>query len=194
MTVPAAVHAHPAPADHFHLVLGDFPAWLLVIGAGITAWVALLQFTRQTRQLERQQADKIAVLRRLGEAYPPNAGEFPAHVVDVANESQRPIRNVTALIEPEPGKHPYPPTQVVLTAVGQGGQRHERDRRDDSSIPLVRPRVIVTFTFPVTDQFTEPRVTVKFTDDAGLHWEIDEDLRLRNVGRRWWRRLRFATG
>jgi hypothetical protein len=177
-----------AYANHFHVALGDAPAWALVILAAITAAVALVQYTKQTRQLERQQADKVAVLARLGEAYPPAPGGFPAHVVDVANESQRPIRNVTAWIEPEPGKSQHPPTLVVLNAVGPNGQKVERDRRNDSSIPLVRPRVIATFTFPINDQIPDPRVTVYFTDDADLHWQIDHDLRLKPLAHRWRKR------
>jgi len=30
------------------------------------------------------------------------------------------------------------------------------------------------------------RATVRFTDDTGLHWEIDRDLRLRRRRRRDW--------
>jgi hypothetical protein len=77
------------------IALGDAPTWLAVIGAGITAWVALSQFARQTRQLERRQADEIDVVMVPSDVrlpgYPDMQHRPETWMVEVSNGSRRPV-------------------------------------------------------------------------------------------------------
>jgi hypothetical protein len=61
---------------------GDFPTWLVV--GGLTAVVAVRQFGRQTRQLERQQAEQIDVRRR--DDGPVQNGAPPRQAPDLYDE------------------------------------------------------------------------------------------------------------
>lgn len=77
------------------IALGDAPTWLAVIGAGIIAWVALSQFARQTRQLERRQADEIDVVMVPSDVrlpgYPDMQHRPETWMVEVSNGSRRPV-------------------------------------------------------------------------------------------------------
>jgi hypothetical protein len=136
--------------------------------------VALRQFGSQTRQLERQQADavEVEVLVEGGQLIPPPSDPHPLHVINVGNGSRRPIRNVTARIEPVPaanrewrnspmhGDTLPPPAQVQ----GVPGLLN------DSSIPLVRPAVTAKFVFPIEiGMCPDVRATVRFTDDVDYY-------------------------
>jgi hypothetical protein len=61
----------------------------------ITAWVALSQFARQTRQLERRQADEIDVVMVPSDVrlpgYPDMQHRPETWMVEVSNGSRRPV-------------------------------------------------------------------------------------------------------
>jgi hypothetical protein len=95
---------------------GDVPTWFAVIAASAAALVALRQLlsqqmviAQQARQLDRQQADRVdftwcgasQVLNLSVSAIPKDVQA----VLVVANNSRRPIRDVTCWIEPGPS-HP----------------------------------------------------------------------------------------
>ena len=52
-------------------------------------------------------------------------------------------------------------------------------------IPLIRSDERGSFIFAVgTEQDPEARMTLRFTDDADLHWQIDHDLHLEKLDNR----------
>lgn len=150
----------PVPAHHAHMVaLGDVPTWLAVIGAAITAWVALRQFARQTRVLERQQADQVDV-RPLSVAIsppgtpPPGPGESgdDYHVAVVYNGSRRPIHDVVCRIEPTPGGPGTAATRVgewiEFDEPMRGRQQRFQDSHEVPAIELIRVSTSYAFAFP----------------------------------------------
>lgn len=99
------------------------------------------EIARQTRQLERQQADKVAVL---------TVREQP-QLVHVTNNSPRPIRDVTACIDLGPGKDRRLATQVELWGTtpenNNFGPDFRREHLDAPCVEFIRPAVRATFTF-----------------------------------------------
>jgi hypothetical protein len=115
--------------------------------------------------------------------------------VNIANGSSRPIRDAAGRIEAAPGDAPQ---QATLAAVyveftpgpltPSGGSRRtliEPPERPD--IPLIKAGSTGVLIFPVGAK-ANPNVwfTVRFTDDAGLHWQIDHDLHLEKLDNRDW--------
>jgi hypothetical protein len=195
---------------------GDVPTWCLVglaaIGGAAALWQLQLQriqlgeqqkvIERQTRLQEREQADQIdmapgSLSGALATVLPPESGEL-AHTVVVTNGSKRPVREVAAKIVaigtdrsvrfekladvygnlvrgPEtPGQPGSSPAQFNLRARA-------------STMPVLRVERSAAFVwgFPVSE-FPEIIPTIRFTDDAGLHWEIGVDLHLEKLPTRDW--------
>ena len=141
---------------------------------------------------EREQADKI-VLRMTSAPFPNYSEEdVPAfdvpvgktvHMALVANESRRPIRRVAC----EYGD---------LTAVIAGRLADEQPRVPGSrlrlvgAIPVSSASVIrggetYGFAFELeSNHMPFSRGVARFTDDAGLHWQLDEDLHLEKLDNR----------
>jgi hypothetical protein len=59
------------------------------------------------------------------------------------------------------------------------------EHAEDTKMRLVRAgeRVGFIFIYDVS-QYPDARFTARFTDDAGLHWQIDEDLHLEKLANR----------
>ena len=104
--------AGTATVHQFNFALGDLPTWALFVGALAAGLIALRQLriqqddsVRQTRQLERQQANDVDTTWRhatdiLILANPPGSVTTAGRsVVVVENNSRRPIRDVTCWIE-----------------------------------------------------------------------------------------------
>ena len=160
-------------------------------------------FDRQLREseqrmliIERQQAEMIDLsLGSYSQAVPgldPSAGG-KAWMADVANGSPRPIRNVAGRIVATPGA---PAQEAALAAVwaefGQspiaGAPRNSRaliNPPERPDIPLVRADRTGGLIFPLdADQNPDGRISVRFTDDADLHWQINHDLHLEKLDNR----------
>jgi hypothetical protein len=174
----------------FHVNLGDLPTWLAVLAAAIAAGIALWQLRgqqaeirRQVTVLERQQADQIdvtpedvAVTKNLqGDGtmtYQPHWG------LAVTNASRRPIRDVAGLIEPSPG--------ASLEAAVKSGFADKFkgtiNFKERPTTPLLRPgdKCGFFFLFP-KGEYRSARMLVRFTDDLGLHWQIDQNLHLQKL-------------
>jgi hypothetical protein len=181
---------------HRHAVAwGDVPTWLAFSAAGTAAFVALRQLRgqqrdieRQTRALERQQADTVgfsseaAGLMTLVSSITdiPTETGTPLYMIVVGNSSSRPIRNVICRIKPESNQSYDLATQRVA-----GPKKITdysliwTDVREADRVPLIPAMSKFVFEFPITfEGYPNALVKVRFTDDAGLDWEIDDNLHL----------------
>lgn len=113
------------------------------------------------------------------------ATDDTAWAADVANRSPRPIRNVASRIEAAPGA---PAQEASLSGVyaefepspiAPPGMANRTliDPLARPDIRLIRAGETGAFLFPVGAGLNpDARMTVRFTDDGGLHWQIDHDL------------------
>lgn len=188
----------------------DVAAWVAVVLAFIGAWVAWLQLrtqlhdiARQTRSLERQQANDVVL-----DFDPPFDGSPPPDsrpwYAAVINNSNRPIRDVFCGIPAVPGGTPVPADHWVILKewpiVARNhfsyllpayplGKRSEVGRHLDpgepepegggSELDIIRGGEKIGFTFNHSNW--NPGTVVQFTDDADLRWQIDGDLHLQEI-------------
>jgi hypothetical protein len=177
---------------------GDAPTWLAVVVASVGGWIALRQLRdqqdvirRQTIQLERRQAEQI------GFSWEPT-GHVNETVDDliwmgvVRNDSRRPIRDVICRVQPDPGQRFDLEALGVIEIADVGiasnvsAPVHVHPRLD-RMVPLIRPGSRFGFKTSVLGKDHEiARMMVRFTDDAGLHWEVDPDLHLAKLDSRSW--------
>ena len=108
---------------------------------------------------------------------------------EVHNRSARPIRDVAGRIEPSRGDSLVQAGRVgrlVQFDRARGG-RVLTDQASEPRVDLVRADGTVEFIFPVeAEAHPKARITARFTDDAGLHWQIDPDLHLEKLNSRDW--------
>jgi hypothetical protein len=190
VTLPVVLAAHQTHA----IAWGDVPTWIAVIGAIVGAGVALWQlqgqrqeFARQTRILERSQADAVDFAWFPAEQYViiSNLPVDPAgrSFLFVHNTSRRPIRNVTCRVETA-GQ------QLNAQLVGPllPGNPPQINPWAGAAIPLIRAQEKFGFLFdvdmPAGLLLPGMRTAAEFTDDAGLRWQIDENLHLQQLGGR----------
>jgi hypothetical protein len=177
-----------------HVDYGDVPTWLALIAAAGAGWIALStlrgqqkDFERQVTQLERQQADAIDLTgwseRAMMVIWPPGNGhEQPKAILSIENKSSRPIRNIRGRIWPQEESSRF----IDAYAKGFVG-------RDEASgnpcifspvlgglLTLMKPGHWFGLLFD--EEFAKKsRFSVRFVDDAGLQWQIDQDLHLRKI-------------
>lgn len=137
---------------------------------------------------EREQAEQIGLVPGqtprdiLGFQRPPDS---QAYTAEVANKSRRPIRNIACRIEAAAGdglqesrlagvyaEADFPRTRVFIDFI------------EASRWHLVRAGETAEFIFAV-DVPRHPGA-LRFTDDAGLHWQINHDLHLERLENRDW--------
>lgn len=109
-------------------------------------------------------------------------------VLAVRNESRRRIVNITCRIEPSGGAGLTLVTQQVgVLATSTSHSAVFSGLAPAGAIPLMRPRAWSGFLVRF-DLATHPtaRLATRFTDDAGLHWQIDQDLHLERLDSRDW--------
>jgi hypothetical protein len=158
----------------------------------------LREMQQRAEAYERQQADAITLSpQRWGSRVPGlREGQGPSvHMARVTNQWHRPIRNVVCRIQPAPGDPMHEAClvgQVVRLSpspVAAGHVPTERigDVAEDTKMDLVRPDAAVVFVFMYEiAQYLDARMTLRFTDDAGLHWQIDHDQHLEKLDSRDW--------
>jgi hypothetical protein len=185
---------------------GDVPTWVAVggafLGSGAVLWqlgLQRIQFADQTRLQERRQADAIDV--RVGgaeggqlEVLPPDKSR-PVHVFVVSNNSHRPIREVACKIE---AIHHDGTTRhnkladvygiVETVALGPGARTETFVLEAHASTkPVLRAGTKAWFAWSFTAaDYPSLLSWVRFTDDAGLHWEVTTDLHLEKLSKRDW--------
>jgi hypothetical protein len=193
-------------SEAFKVNLGDLPTWLAFVAAAVAAYFVYGQLksqreeiARQTRQLERQQADQIDVMLHADDAVPPAASQAknnPNWMVYVTNGSRRPIRDITSTMVPAPDMDSIAAIMVasVLTvSVGDSKPASAIYKIEVPAIVLLRAGMSLGLVFPArVSEYPKPCFTIEFSDDAGLRWQIDSDLHLQKLSeplrRRTWLR------
>jgi hypothetical protein len=184
------------------------------LGGGAALWQLQLQrvqlrdqqnvLARQTRIQERQQADMIDVSARPTDGaratvLPEDKGE-PVHMVVVRNGSARPIREVASKIEAigaDPSvRHEkmadlygelMPQQRRVLSGNEVVQAEEFRLGERTHTMPVLRAGRTASFVWGFTiARYPRFLSWVRFTDDAGLHWEIDTSLHLTRLDKRDW--------
>lgn len=142
--------------------------------------------------IERQQAEMIDLEPRSTRREVPGldpATDDTAWAADVANRSPRRIRNVASRIEAAPGAPAQEARLSAVYAEFPPGPLAPLGATNRALIdPSAKPRIILiragetgAFLFPVGARLNpDARIAVRFTDDAGLHWQIDHDLHQRS--------------
>jgi hypothetical protein len=111
------------------------------------------------------------------------------HVADVTNRSPRPVRDVAWRIKPLAVQDYDWEAALVGELVPFPGALEGmlREVPGVAKIPLIRAGEKWEFLFaiPAADH-RDAKIKVRFTDDAGLHREIDHDLHLEKLAERTW--------
>jgi hypothetical protein len=133
----------------------------------------------EQRSLVAERAQAEAVSFELTDS----AGEVSVYMVNVTNSSSRPIRNIVCRVLSGGGG----PAQAAdsygqLVDWAPGGEVLQRvvvHGEEGSCLPLLRPGLIFAFTFGIgRADCPDATAVARFTDDAGLHWELGHDLHL----------------
>lgn len=185
------------------------------VGGGAALWQLGLQrrqlrdqqevIRSQAQVLERQQANKIDVRATsidgaAAKVLPEESGE-PVHLVMVANGSDRPVCEVVVKvvaiqtdrsIRHERLAHVYGEmvTYAMGVSFGPGSGATAETfvfHANADTIPVVRAGHTAGFVWAFTlARYPEIVPTVRFTDDAGLDWQINADLHLERLKERDW--------
>ncbi len=146
---------------------------------------------QQLGLLARQQAELIATAPSTYEGTPTGLKKDTYHSADVTNGSGRPVRNVVCVLQSQQGGSQELARNVgqsvhYSAAPGGGGSWVVFDEwHHDDKVRLLRRGETWVFVFPVVAD-SQAILTVRFTDDAGLHWQVDNDLHLEQLGSRDW--------
>lgn len=142
----------------------------------------LRELEQRAQALERQQANAIDL--RAGSS-PGNVPGTRIHKAEIANESSRPVRDVACRIEASPGEGLKEPVNAVVVDKSETPGARFLNDSEASYIDLLRAGLDAEFEFPLDlRDHPEARITARFTDDAGLHWQIDHDLHLEQLADR----------
>jgi hypothetical protein len=171
---------------------GDAPEWGALTVAAIGGWVALAQLRQQqkviTKELTRGAALEEARLRQQAESVDvawssENAQET---FVEVVNKSRRPIRGLECrIVSDADGK--------LIARPAKAGEMKAKRFFVSSDWVLPRDGVspgqwcnVLRAGGHAGFRITEPagpgqRALVQFVDDAGLHWQLDNELHLERL-------------
>lgn len=159
---------------------GDIPTWLGLAAAAVAGFVALRQLRQQQDEIAkaaeeaaeraeerlRQQAEDVDVQVRAGST---------EVVVDVNNNSRRPIRNVTCRIQSRVDDASLVRVRVYYPPWPIGGRIPVTESGTEARV--VRAKWMTAFSAS-TPRTADVLAVVWFTDDAGLRWQLDEDMHL----------------
>jgi hypothetical protein len=74
-----------------------------------------------------------------------------------------------------------------VAAAGAQPTRRLLELAEDTHIPLIPAGEAGAFVFMVyIAEHPKPSITTRFTDDAGLHWQVNPDLHLEKLNDRDW--------
>jgi hypothetical protein len=185
---------------------GDVPTWLAVaagFGAGgVALWqlrLQRIQLADQTRIQERQQADAVDVAAGAvdgGKSWVlPSDKSEPVHLVIVTNGSKRPIREVACKMEAIQTDSTIRHDKLAdvygeMREVGLGSKASVETfepQAHASTMPVLRAGHKAGFAWAfAAARYPRFLSWVRFTDDAGLHWQVTTDLHLEKLANRDW--------
>jgi hypothetical protein len=155
----------------------------------------LRELEQRAQVAERQQAEKVEFSWQPATPLDGAASDGPdKHIwmAVVENRSPRPIRDVVCRIQPHPAQDfdwgAQAVAEIVDVAISSAVRTQVFDKpKLEDRVPLIRAgrRFGFKTSFPVTDHGVA-RMMVRFTDDAGLGWEINPDLHLAKLASRDW--------
>jgi hypothetical protein len=157
---------------------------------------------RQRRELqqraateERKQADAVEFSWQQATPLAETPEQGPIEYVwmgVVRNGSRRPIRDAVCRIQPHPAQDFDWGAQGVgeLVNVGMGSNANAlvfKAPKLGDRVPLIRAGESFGFktSIPAADHGAA-RMKIRFTDDAGMHWDVDPDLHLEKLDARDW--------
>lgn len=141
----------------------------------------------------REQAEAIGLDLRYA---PPDVSRqrTPEYMATVQNGSRRLIRDAACRLLP--GDHRDTQQAKIVGLFAKEFIRNDGtpiapqliDPRPGQHAPIIRSGQTYGFVFNCQPAATtpNPRVIARFTDDAGIHWQIDPDLHLQDLDQRDW--------
>lgn len=151
-----------------------------------------IQLADQTRIQERQQANAIDVtvgdIDGAKSGVLPSDNSEPVHGVAVVNGSNRPIREVACKMEAieADGRTSQTKLADVYGEIKSTAEAWELQEHG-TTMPVLRAGHKAGFIWSFTAaKFPMFSIWVRFTDDAGLHWQITTDLHLEKLASRDW--------
>jgi hypothetical protein len=190
---------------------GDVPAWVTVVVAFLALIAAGLAYLTQSKQLrlqqtqlkdqtrvqEREQANQIDVdwqnldpsawLRQSWKA-----GANIDKMLVVADNSKRPIHSVACKLQRSATSGDQEPRRLAdaVSELGPSTPEHQEAtfKPGGPSLAVIKAGASGGFIWSSGDMPDSQgsQFWVRFTDDAGLHWEIDTDLHLEKLPKRDW--------
>jgi hypothetical protein len=155
----------------------------------------LRELEQRAQVAERQQAEAVEFSWQGATPLEGVVAEKPDGLIwmgVVHNESRRPIRDVVCRIQPHPAQD-FDWGATIVAQLGDVAIAQSAsvpvfcEPKLGDRVPLIRAGSRFGFLtpFPVADHGAA-RMKVRFTDDAGLHWESDPDLHLAKLASRDW--------
>jgi hypothetical protein len=159
----------------------------------------LAELRQRAAAIARQQADAVTIASGQWRGAVPGVrteGGPPVHKAVVKNGWYRPVNNVVCRLQTEQNgamysaclvarRAPVPPSPFPNspTAANLDGYTLV-DRVEDTKIRLLKAGDVVEFVFVYDVASHQGIFTLRFTDDAGLHWQVDDDLHLQQLADR----------
>lgn len=162
----------------------------------------LAELSQRAAAVARQQADAVTIKPGDWRGSVPGVRtrNGPAvHKAVVTNGWYRPVRDIACCVQTEQNgplhpaclvarRVPVPPSpfgQASPTATSLDGYTLD-DRVEDSKIRLLKAGETAEFVFVYDVATHQGILTLRFTDDAGLCWQVDNDLHLQQLDTRDW--------
>ena len=151
---------------------------------------SLKERARLRRIAEREQADDVGFswqpardLLVVPSPGQPVLDTLQCSFLVIDNASRRRIVDVTCRIEPAEGDGlTLAPERTGQIATGMKIESHSaaiRNLTEGDTVPMVRAGTQFGFLLRFDlGAHPDPRLAARFTDDAGLHWQVDQDLHL----------------
>lgn len=178
---------------------GDVPTWVVAVSTTLALFAAgagavgiyrqlslqqaeIIRRAKRDEQLRtaelREQAQLINVLPKSRSLTSDPPGHGPLYSLEVTNNSRRPIRDVKCRLFLN-GRSFSP----------RGVWRTPNAFIEQQTVSILRRSSRAEFVFPVKAQDTLPEAaarefSLRFTDDALLHWELGEDMHLKPINDR----------
>jgi hypothetical protein len=140
---------------------------------------------------ELQQRDQFAAREQAEQIDLTWNRDGPGTFALVINDSRRPIRDITCQIKNGPADRPAVPAEaagemaLITTGEAEGWAVPLGGLIKGSRIPVIHRGGRGGFKFSSTQPEQDgSRLIARFTDDAGLHWELDNGLHLQQITNR----------